>query len=46
MTDNEKRLLDRAERLRRKLIEIASWLEHNEPMKALDIAQAAIRNDG
>lgn len=46
MTDNEKRLLERAEALRRALIQAGSWLAHGNVDRAARTINEALNRDG
>lgn len=46
MTQQEKRLLERAEKLRSRMIQAKSWLEHGDPQKALELIKATLDADG
>lgn len=46
MTDSEKRLLERAEKLRREMILAEQWLLHNDAEKAKQVISKALREDG
>lgn len=45
MSDQEKRLTERAEKLRRRMIEALSCLSYDKPDQAKDILERTIRED-